>query len=1122
MSKQSGSRSNSLDSNKKDVKFDVVIIGNYDIKDSLFIKTFPIEKASYRHKYLSRYDLILRETIMLPQHFKITHQPELFDKLKKIDILILAYIATDELSFENLKTFYYLYYLKMDENDRPKNIILIERDYWKDDLVAKVDQNSAKKLAKLFNGYFYDCETNENDLNLIFNEFLEKLLSKYSLNNDFSLFKFKEFNNEVKCFMQLYGDKDSQNTFLNLLLKSKCNFDYKQIKDNFYEVKYVKTINGIPTKFQILLKLIKIEYYYDSECNILLYNQNENESYSLIKKIIRLLIKNNGAKFKKIYNLFSLNPNLTPNDENDEKIMQGKNIASEIGANFSVLNINKNNNNISEEIKNKFDNILEQIIDFINKSKTHTDNQNEDTERKNSSLKPDNNDDLFIDLNEEEEEMSFVNTIKNRIKMELSNNPHCLLNICQVCHNQLNIKIDETSNIIMLYCNECKLEPKGINIDQLFEINSQKEKKFYCQKCKNIFNYDFTKRRLYCDCEGLNRKSSKGKKTQKDLDNIQVPVYLQECFCPLHHHFHQYYYKYSKKGLCQTCLTEKNENNYYIENFSEEYINNLIKEKKEEFDKEKKVIKTIVAKFNECLQLLQIKFNKYMDQKIKMNKLKLDMINSLQILHNNYTLISNVKSLTFDVGENLNYNENDSIEKKIQSIFNYFKYESYVDHLYFGNKKIVNDIVDLSGPHSLITEENNKDITTVTDIGSLKNNELVCISFNDGNARIYDSNELGKNNYPYCLIKAFNPCQGVNSLYISKNEDSIWKTSSIEKNELIYLNGYEEIKIVQMHDDYKSYEILYTIKNENNNVINSIELDNNQVLLLNTCNYLQLATISKDNSFKFKDTTEDINYLLVDHDKSPISLRKISKNVICLELINSEDELQIVNANGDFTILDPTVDNNEEKKSFRDTINEEDIFNNLNGASNKKSNNFNNNNGTFLVDNKEKFTKLIFINLNSDINRESIKNDENGNENVNNCALNIKNEYIFPKNYQFLGNISEESNLFLINYNYFFCIFDFNNCQFTHVFTTHNIETQPKYFIQYNYNCIIDKKGFVLMNEDFSFVQYFYNDDYENKMYYFNKVTTEKKDKKLTKNILGLKNKIIVLYDRNNYYLLNN
>jgi hypothetical protein len=111
--------------------------------------------------------------------------------------------------------------------------------------------------------------------------------------------------------------------------------------------------------------------YNDSECNILLYDINKKESYDLIKELIRMLIKKNSAKVKKIYNLFSLNSNtkiIQENDNNDQ-IKKGKDLACEIGANFSVLNINENYNNITEEVKNALDNIFEQIIDCINKNK---------------------------------------------------------------------------------------------------------------------------------------------------------------------------------------------------------------------------------------------------------------------------------------------------------------------------------------------------------------------------------------------------------------------------------------------------------------------------------------------------------------------------------------------------------------------------------------------------------------------------------------------------------------------------------------------------------------------------------------------------------------------------------
>ena len=218
------------------------------------------------------------------------------DKLNNIDILILVYTATDLLSFEYLKTFYYLYYLKFEENDRPKNIILIERDYTYNNnneeinYGEKVNVSSAKELAELFNAYFCDYSTDENDLNEIFLKCLEKLIKIYNITDDYSSFKYKESNQEVNSFILIYGDEESQNKFLQLLLKSESNFNYKKIKDNFYEVKYDKIINGNILRFKIILKLVSIGNTYDSECNFFLYDFNNNESFNLIKGLIRTII----------------------------------------------------------------------------------------------------------------------------------------------------------------------------------------------------------------------------------------------------------------------------------------------------------------------------------------------------------------------------------------------------------------------------------------------------------------------------------------------------------------------------------------------------------------------------------------------------------------------------------------------------------------------------------------------------------------------------------------------------------------------------------------------------------------------------------------------------------------
>ena len=801
MNKKSGSRSNSLSSVKKDETFDIVIMGNYEKQETLFLNLFPVtyKYSNIKHKCLGRYIFSFREIIKFDKDFNNTYIPEIMDKLNNIDILILVYTATDLLSFEYLKTFYYLYYLKFEENDKPKNIILIERDYTYNNnnneeinYGEKVNVSSAKELAELFNAYFCDYSTDENDLNEIFLKCLEKLIKIYNITDDYSSFKYKESNQEVNSFILIYGDEESQNKFLQLLLKSESNFNYKKIKDNFYEVKYDKIINGNILRFKIILKLVSIGNTYDSECNFFLYDFNNNESFNLIKGLIRTIILNNSAKFKKIYNLFSLNSSTTPLTKDEENYLKerGKMLATEIGADFSVLNIN-NNKNLNEEIKNKFDNILEQIINCINMSKSI--NSKNDF-KKNTSLVLEN-EQTFFDLSEDLLN-SFINKVNHKIKTVLNNKPSCLLHICETCYSQLNIRINQKSNIIIFYCENCKKVPKGINISQLSDFEDTKGKKFICSKCKKILNCNLNSKNLSCDCELISSRQNQ-KNNRYYSGNVptytSIPLFLKDCYCEKHNKFYESYLKYSKKGFCQTCLMDISENNYYIEHFSEEKLNKLIKEKKEELYKENKLITTLHIKFNECIKSLQMKFEKYINIKMNIYLFKSRLIDSLQILQNNYTIISNVKSLKFDDGKNFIYNENDSIENRIKCIFNYFNYESDVNNFYFGNEHKANDTLNIDGPYNIVNSEND---SVVTDIDLLKNKELICISFNNGKAKIYDSNKLKKNNYPICIIDEFSPNQGINSFYISKREDIIWKTNNTNKNEIIYLNGFEEIKII--------------------------------------------------------------------------------------------------------------------------------------------------------------------------------------------------------------------------------------------------------------------------------------------------------------------------------------
>ena len=1107
-------------SGKKNDKFDVVILGNLDKSEKLFSYTFPIllNDSNDRHKYLNRYDLWIREKISFPKDFIYIYNPEFLDNLMNIDILILTYNFANKLSFEYLKTFYYLYYKKLDYSSKPKNIIIIERDYTQNDEMnyeEKVDSKEGEKLANLFNGYFCDVGTDEEKLTEILNECLNKLLKINNYVDDYSSFKYKELNKEVNSFILIYGDKNSQQKFLYILLQSKCNFNYKKIKDNFYEIKYDKIINDNKLSFKIILKLVSNEYNYDSECNILLYDINELKSYNSIKNLIRRLIKTNGAKFKKLYNLIALNNSSTPlsRKEDISQIKEGKNLASEIGANFSIINVN-NNKALNEEIKIKFDNILEQIINCINMSKN---NKSESLSRRSTLICENDNDD-FIELGNYESSTFFIKEVNNRVKNIFKGSHSSLFNICPICYSQLNIEINESSNIIIIYCNKCKYEPKGIDIDKFIDKNKEQCKKYHCKLCQNSLNYDFKTSQLFCGCEfNLIERSGRTRsftaKITDKINIIQIPLFLKDCYCDKHNLFHQYYLKYSKKGLCEKCWKEKS--NCFIEKFTRNEFNELFKKKNEELQKELNFINNIQNIFNDCINSLQLLFRKYIGIKIKNHIIKSDILKNIKIIQNNYTFISNVKNLKFDNGENFKYNEKDTLENRIKYLFNYFNYERNISNLYFQNNDNKDSKIHINGPYNNLTL-NEKD-KNITDMCGLKNNELICISYNDGKAKIFELNNIEKN-YPKYIIDAFLPDQGINSMLVSRNENNILKINNTNKNEIIYLNGYEEIKIIQMNHNYTVHENLYSLKYEQNNISSSIELDNNNILSLTTSNNLILINLNKNENNEIKNDIKDINHLIVGIDKTIVSINKITEKIICLNFKNIDLELSFRQSCARVSLYE---ENEDEDNLFKMYTLEEDFNNNEKKVSFEERERENIPN-TKKNKNEENFIKIFTFNINN-----KQLNTRNEDEEEDNLDLDIQKEYIFPKNYQVLTCLSEEKQLLLLNYikeenniikeNNFY-IFDYNICQIIYSFKSHCKWLKSKIYAKWNYDKIIDKKGYLILDENLNVIQYFFDENYSNYLYYFNGLTIEKKNQ-LSK-ILDLGNKMIIYCKNKNYYLI--
>ena len=119
--------------------------------------------------------------------------------------------------------------------------------------------------------------------------------------------------------------------------------------------------------------------------------------------------------------------------------------------------------NLNLEIKKRFDNILVQIVDFIYKTQ-NTIVKNDITPKTTFTkehiinTKKDSDFEELID-DEIPSALSFIREINNKMKKEFQAIKNYLLNICPICFGQLNIRINDQSNIIIIYCDKCKTEP---------------------------------------------------------------------------------------------------------------------------------------------------------------------------------------------------------------------------------------------------------------------------------------------------------------------------------------------------------------------------------------------------------------------------------------------------------------------------------------------------------------------------------------------------------------------------------------------------------------------------------------------------------------------------------------
>ena len=1105
-----------LSEKKRNGQFDIVIIGDYDENEKLFSNTFPILKNNLRHKYLNRFDLCIREEIKYPKEFAIKYYPEFMDKMANIDILILTYNASNKLTFELLQKFYYIYYNKLEERDKAKIIIIVEFDNpskYKLNNDIKIDSNDSQIIRNLFNANFFVYKDSKEKLADVLKKCLKKLIEIYDFQSQHKYFYNIDSDNDINIVFLVYGNEKLLNLFIKMLLNSNSHLEFKKFQDNFYVLKYKKCMNDFVLNFKIkLITMEKGPCCNDSTCNILLYDINKKESYISIKKIIEEYISFNGPKFMQLFNIISFNnADQITYRENDIEIKNGKNLADELGASFLHIKVN-NNKSVGEQIHKVFDNIFDQIINTINNISNKTEIENKESIVNQSKTFQISN----SDFRDHDSSLLHLKEINNKIKQDFKDNVDFLGNICPICYEYMNIKINDASNLIILFCNKCQNDSTGLDIEQFNKYKKIKNKSIHCPNCQKILNYDFQSNKLFCTCESVKKLKNKNINKYGNSNEIFIPCYLKGSFCCIHKKFHKYYMKYSKKGLCEDCKDKKKA--FFIEDFNQKEINHLIQSKKKELNKEFDFITSLQNKFNQCINSIFSKFEALIQNTIKIHMLKSELINNLEIIKNNYTIISNVKSLKFDLGENFTYNEDDSTENKIKNIFNYLNREMNIKNFYFGKEKNCIEIIH-NGPYNNLINVGKNSI--ITDICSLNNKKYICLSYNDGQAKIFDSNIYEKNSYPICIIKEFMPNLGINSIYVSK-KGNIWKMKSNNKNELIYLNGFEELKIIQMNSNYDAYNLLYTIKDEFSNIYNSIDIYDDSILMLNNISKLKLVSFDKREDNEINEEHKDISNLLIPSDKLAISLKKVSECIISLTLTkNNTNRTRLYKNKNDINVNNNFNQNIQQRKRL-DSF-EMDYFDFSKSEISIDFKDYTEYEQINQSEQKEKYIKIFYLNhYNIDI-----KEDKATKEIFND--LKIKKEYLFDSNFSLLGSISEEDNLLLLNYSEnnnniienIFYIFDFNICQFIKSFKYHNAWKTPILFERINYHNLLNQKEFIICDEDMSIIQYIYDKKYENKIYYISSSKAKERLERKPFKLICLNNLVILLCNNSEYFTIN-
>ena len=470
---------------------------------------------------------------------------------------------------------------------------------------------------------------------------------------------------------------------------------------------------------------------------------------------------------------------------------------------------------------------------------------------------------------------------------------------CLNCNQPYEISLINNSNNIIIYCNICEFKLKFDITDFdtfINNINCFECKKKIFEKSKN--NYCFLCKKNICD-DCVKKHLQKEDKDYIKSNNIIYPNNLIDLFCNKHDKICFNYCIGCKKSLCSECVME-NHINHSTQMFDYNKICKLLSLKKKNLELEKENFKEIKNMVEDSINSLKKFLEKFILNKEKEMYYKEKIIQDLELFKFDNALIENTKNLQFTIYDTSSYNFNDSWDKKLSNIFDFFNEPIKIEKA----KLSLQD--SLKGPFDILQDidiilhgnsVNNEKVTDLCPLHDYNGKSHFAVSFNNGLLKIYNDD--------------FNNRIPINKIEIFEDNEEIISLQKSSGNSLL-LTGITKIKRINLSQNLLNYKLLNEIDLKSQVFKISIEIDFfNGLIWINNLNEIFSYDYSKEIASNISKNNE------IEEGKEIEFIDNISYNKIILLFKNNSCDL---------------IELNAETESL--TINCEEIFNDINNSNN--------------------------------------------------------------------------------------------------------------------------------------------------------------------------------------------